>query len=126
MYKPGLLGYQAGAGKACVHGVWRTWTTGNRCMGNPHIVSEVTVARSLSPCLGSCRYRVAATAPKKKVQTTLTNLVVRGTNSIIQETKQKLGNSLFPHPLSPVGAVSGTEKGYGLLILFSDEQPLIA
>ncbi|XP_052012722.1 protein MCM10 homolog [Apodemus sylvaticus] len=34
---------------------------------------------------------VAATAPKKKVQTTLTNLVVRGTNSIIQETKQKLG-----------------------------------
>lgn len=34
---------------------------------------------------------VAAIAPKKKVQTTLTNLVVRGTNSIIQETKQKLG-----------------------------------
>ncbi|XP_057643645.1 protein MCM10 homolog [Chionomys nivalis] len=33
----------------------------------------------------------AAVAPKKKVQTTLTNLVVRGTNSIIQETKQKLG-----------------------------------
>ncbi|XP_031214204.1 protein MCM10 homolog isoform X1 [Mastomys coucha] len=33
----------------------------------------------------------AAIAPKKKVQTTLTNLVVRGTNSIIQETKQKLG-----------------------------------
>ncbi|XP_021071180.1 protein MCM10 homolog [Mus pahari] len=32
-----------------------------------------------------------AIAPKKKVQTTLTNLVVRGTNSIIQETKQKLG-----------------------------------
>lgn len=35
--------------------------------------------------------RAAAIAPKKKVQTTLTNLVVRGTNSIIQETKQKLG-----------------------------------
>ncbi|XP_034366282.1 protein MCM10 homolog [Arvicanthis niloticus] len=33
----------------------------------------------------------AAIAPKKKVQTTLTNLVVRGTNAIIQETKQKLG-----------------------------------
>lgn len=33
----------------------------------------------------------AAIAPKKKVQTTLTNLVVKGTNSIIQETKQKLG-----------------------------------
>ncbi|KAK7823895.1 hypothetical protein U0070_020566 [Myodes glareolus] len=33
----------------------------------------------------------AAIAPKKKVQTTLTNLVVRGTSSIIQETKQKLG-----------------------------------
>ncbi|XP_055449832.1 protein MCM10 homolog isoform X3 [Psammomys obesus] len=33
----------------------------------------------------------AAIAPKKKVQTTLTNLVVKGTGSIIQETKQKLG-----------------------------------
>ncbi|XP_052583422.1 protein MCM10 homolog [Peromyscus californicus insignis] len=33
----------------------------------------------------------AAMAPKKKVQTTLTNLVVKGTNAIIQETKQKLG-----------------------------------
>lgn len=33
----------------------------------------------------------AAIAPKKKVQTTLTNLVVRGTSSVIQETKQKLG-----------------------------------
>ncbi|XP_038951710.1 protein MCM10 homolog isoform X3 [Rattus norvegicus] len=33
----------------------------------------------------------AAIAPKKKVQTTLTNLVVRGTRSVIQETKQKLG-----------------------------------
>ncbi|XP_006150064.1 protein MCM10 homolog [Tupaia chinensis] len=33
----------------------------------------------------------AALAPKKKIQTTLTNLVVKGTNSIIQETQQKLG-----------------------------------
>uniref|UniRef100_A0A8C0XQS5 Protein MCM10 homolog n=1 Tax=Castor canadensis TaxID=51338 RepID=A0A8C0XQS5_CASCN len=33
----------------------------------------------------------AAIAPKKKIQTTLTNLVVKGTSTIIQETKQKLG-----------------------------------
>ncbi|XP_008067267.1 protein MCM10 homolog isoform X2 [Carlito syrichta] len=33
----------------------------------------------------------AAVAPKKKIQTTLTNLVVKGTDSIIQETHQKLG-----------------------------------
>ncbi|XP_037703924.1 protein MCM10 homolog isoform X2 [Choloepus didactylus] len=33
----------------------------------------------------------AAIAPKKKIQTTLTNLVVKGTNQIIQETQQKLG-----------------------------------
>ncbi|XP_077025517.1 protein MCM10 homolog isoform X2 [Tamandua tetradactyla] len=33
----------------------------------------------------------AAIAPKKKIQTTLTNLVVKGTNRIIQETQQKLG-----------------------------------
>ncbi|KAL1785241.1 MCM10-like [Sigmodon hispidus] len=33
----------------------------------------------------------AATAPRKKIQTTLTNLVVKGTNSVINETKQKLG-----------------------------------
>ncbi|KAK2495604.1 hypothetical protein MC885_001431, partial [Smutsia gigantea] len=33
----------------------------------------------------------AATAPKKKIQTTLTNLVVKGTDLIIQETQQKLG-----------------------------------
>ncbi|XP_004861882.1 protein MCM10 homolog isoform X1 [Heterocephalus glaber] len=32
-----------------------------------------------------------AVAPKKKIQTTLTNLVVKGTNSIIQEARQKLG-----------------------------------
>ncbi|XP_004451760.2 protein MCM10 homolog isoform X2 [Dasypus novemcinctus] len=33
----------------------------------------------------------AAVAPKKKIQTTLTNLVVKGTNLIIQQTQQKLG-----------------------------------
>ncbi|XP_023487696.1 protein MCM10 homolog isoform X1 [Equus caballus] len=33
----------------------------------------------------------AAVAPKKKIQTTLTNLVVKGTDLIIQETQQKLG-----------------------------------
>ncbi|XP_070284459.1 protein MCM10 homolog isoform X2 [Myotis yumanensis] len=33
----------------------------------------------------------AAGAPKKKIQTTLTNLVVKGTDLIIQETQQKLG-----------------------------------
>ncbi|XP_058046437.1 protein MCM10 homolog [Ahaetulla prasina] len=33
----------------------------------------------------------AAAVPKKKVQTTLTNLVVRGVDAILQETKEKLG-----------------------------------
>ncbi|XP_058525451.1 protein MCM10 homolog [Ochotona princeps] len=33
----------------------------------------------------------AAVAPKKKIQTTLTNLVVKGSDLIIQETQQKLG-----------------------------------
>ncbi|XP_069846473.1 protein MCM10 homolog [Dipodomys merriami] len=33
----------------------------------------------------------AAVAPKKKIQTTLTNLVVKGSKAIIQETRQKLG-----------------------------------
>ncbi|XP_039334930.2 protein MCM10 homolog isoform X1 [Saimiri boliviensis] len=33
----------------------------------------------------------AAVAPKKMIQTTLSNLVVKGTNLIIQETQQKLG-----------------------------------
>ncbi|XP_070611160.1 protein MCM10 homolog isoform X2 [Erythrolamprus reginae] len=33
----------------------------------------------------------AAAIPKKKVQTTLTNLVVRGVDAILQETKEKLG-----------------------------------
>ncbi|XP_042800845.1 protein MCM10 homolog isoform X2 [Panthera leo] len=33
----------------------------------------------------------AAVAPKKKIQTTLTNMVVKGTDLIIQEAQQKLG-----------------------------------
>uniref|UniRef100_A0A8C5WNA9 Protein MCM10 homolog n=1 Tax=Laticauda laticaudata TaxID=8630 RepID=A0A8C5WNA9_LATLA len=33
----------------------------------------------------------AAAIPKRKVQTTLTNLVVRGVDAILQETKEKLG-----------------------------------
>ncbi|XP_045389509.1 protein MCM10 homolog isoform X1 [Lemur catta] len=33
----------------------------------------------------------AAAAPKKKIQTTLTNLVIKGADLVIQETKQKLG-----------------------------------
>ncbi|XP_013928245.1 PREDICTED: protein MCM10 homolog [Thamnophis sirtalis] len=33
----------------------------------------------------------AAAVPKKKIQTTLTNLVVRGVDAILQETKEKLG-----------------------------------
>ncbi|XP_003410780.1 protein MCM10 homolog [Loxodonta africana] len=33
----------------------------------------------------------AAVAPKKRIQTTLTDMVVKGTNLIIQETQQKLG-----------------------------------
>ncbi|NIG60273.1 protein MCM10-like [Pontoporia blainvillei] len=33
----------------------------------------------------------AAVAPKKKIQTTLTNLVVKGADLILQETQQKLG-----------------------------------
>ncbi|XP_026545454.1 protein MCM10 homolog [Notechis scutatus] len=33
----------------------------------------------------------AAAVPKRKVQTTLTNLVVRGVDAILQETKEKLG-----------------------------------
>ncbi|ETE61690.1 Protein MCM10-like protein, partial [Ophiophagus hannah] len=47
----------------------------------------------------------AAAVPKKKVQTTLTNLVVRGVDAILQETKEKLGalgdalgGSLEPQP----------------------------
>ena len=37
-------------------------------------------------------FSAAAVAPKKKIQTTLTNLVVKGTDLILQETQQKLGN----------------------------------
>ncbi|XP_020855450.1 protein MCM10 homolog [Phascolarctos cinereus] len=33
----------------------------------------------------------STTAPKKTIQTTLTNLVLRGTDAIVQETRQKLG-----------------------------------
>ncbi|XP_027694316.1 protein MCM10 homolog [Vombatus ursinus] len=33
----------------------------------------------------------STTAPKKTIQTTLTNLVLRGTDTIVQETRQKLG-----------------------------------
>lgn len=40
-------------------------------------------------------YSAAAVAPKKKIQTTLTNLVVKGTDLIIQETQQKLGKFVF-------------------------------
>uniref|UniRef100_A0A8C3TCI4 Protein MCM10 homolog n=1 Tax=Chelydra serpentina TaxID=8475 RepID=A0A8C3TCI4_CHESE len=39
----------------------------------------------------------AAAAPKKKIQTTLTNLVVKGTDAIVQETREKIGNFLFSH-----------------------------
>lgn len=39
----------------------------------------------------SCHFSAAAVAPKKKIQTTLTSLVVKGTDSIIQEAQQKLG-----------------------------------
>lgn len=40
----------------------------------------------------SCHYSAAAVTPRRKVQTTLTNLVVKGTDSVIRETRQKLGN----------------------------------
>ncbi|XP_066490058.1 protein MCM10 homolog [Tiliqua scincoides] len=42
----------------------------------------------------------AAAAPKKKVQTTLSNLVVRGVDAILQETKQRLGLPKQPLPCS--------------------------
>ncbi|KFQ22017.1 Protein MCM10, partial [Merops nubicus] len=38
----------------------------------------------------------AATAPKKKIQTTLSNLVVRGVDAIVQETRQKIGTAKRP------------------------------
>ncbi|XP_063998703.1 protein MCM10 homolog isoform X2 [Pogoniulus pusillus] len=38
----------------------------------------------------------AAAVPKRKVQTTLSNLVVRGVDAIVQETKQKIGAAKRP------------------------------
>ncbi|KYO38741.1 protein MCM10 homolog [Alligator mississippiensis] len=38
----------------------------------------------------------AAAAPKKKIQTTLTNLVVKGANAIVQEARQKIGAAKRP------------------------------
>ncbi|CAM4483080.1 protein MCM10 homolog [Caretta caretta] len=40
----------------------------------------------------------AAAAPKKKIQTTLTNLVVKGTDAIVQETREKIGMVKRPMP----------------------------
>lgn len=48
----------------------------------------------------TCHYSAAAGAPKKKIQTTLTNLVVKGTDLIIQETQQKLGNFVSQNYIS--------------------------
>ncbi|XP_015272720.1 PREDICTED: protein MCM10 homolog [Gekko japonicus] len=42
----------------------------------------------------------AAAAPKKKIQTTLSNLVVKGVDTVLQETKQKLGLQNRPLPCS--------------------------
>ncbi|KAI1239499.1 Protein MCM10, partial [Lamprotornis superbus] len=38
----------------------------------------------------------AAAGPKKKIQTTLSNLVVRGSDAIVQETRQKIGAAKRP------------------------------
>ncbi|XP_017663352.1 PREDICTED: protein MCM10 homolog isoform X1 [Lepidothrix coronata] len=38
----------------------------------------------------------AAAVPKRKIQTTLSNLVVRGADAIVQETKQKIGAAKRP------------------------------
>ncbi|XP_040450023.1 protein MCM10 homolog isoform X1 [Falco naumanni] len=38
----------------------------------------------------------AAVVPKRKIQTTLTNLVVRGVDAIVQETRQKIGAANRP------------------------------
>ncbi|XP_048157478.1 protein MCM10 homolog [Corvus hawaiiensis] len=38
----------------------------------------------------------AAAVPKRKIQTTLSNLVVRGTDAIVQETRQKIGAAKRP------------------------------
>ncbi|KAM8820160.1 protein MCM10 homolog [Eudromia elegans] len=42
----------------------------------------------------------AAAVPKKKIQTTLSNLVVRGADAIVQETRQKIGAAKRPAPCS--------------------------
>ncbi|XP_071590200.1 protein MCM10 homolog [Heliangelus exortis] len=42
----------------------------------------------------------AAAVPKKKIQTTLSNLVVRGVDAIVQETRQKIGPAKRPMPCS--------------------------
>ncbi|XP_051484872.1 protein MCM10 homolog isoform X2 [Apus apus] len=42
----------------------------------------------------------AAAVPKKKIQTTLSNLVVRGVDAIVQETRQKIGAAKRPMPCS--------------------------
>uniref|UniRef100_A0A8D0LAL0 Protein MCM10 homolog n=1 Tax=Sphenodon punctatus TaxID=8508 RepID=A0A8D0LAL0_SPHPU len=42
----------------------------------------------------------AAAVPKKKIQTTLSNLVVKGADAIVQETRQKMGMSKRPLPCS--------------------------
>ncbi|XP_054845097.1 protein MCM10 homolog isoform X2 [Eublepharis macularius] len=42
----------------------------------------------------------AAAIPKKKIQTTLSNLVVKGVDAILQDTKQKLGLPKQPLPCS--------------------------
>nr|XP_014425964.1 protein MCM10 homolog isoform X2 [Pelodiscus sinensis] len=42
----------------------------------------------------------AAAAPKKKIQTTLKNLVVKGTDAIVQETREKMGMAKRTRPCS--------------------------
>ncbi|XP_021240070.1 protein MCM10 homolog isoform X1 [Numida meleagris] len=42
----------------------------------------------------------AAAVPKRKVQTTLSNIVVRGADAIVQETRQKIGAAKRPVPCS--------------------------
>ncbi|XP_067173226.1 protein MCM10 homolog isoform X2 [Apteryx mantelli] len=42
----------------------------------------------------------AAAVPKRKIQTTLSNLVVRGVDAIVQETRQKIGVAKRPAPCS--------------------------
>uniref|UniRef100_A0A8C9ESE3 Replication factor Mcm10 C-terminal domain-containing protein n=1 Tax=Pavo cristatus TaxID=9049 RepID=A0A8C9ESE3_PAVCR len=42
----------------------------------------------------------SAAVPKRKVQTTLSNMVVRGADAIVQETRQKIGAAKRPMPCS--------------------------